>query len=66
MSAFRPERSVRQIVEEARAIRWWIDEQIAAGHTDDEIIALAPLAIGFINGDVSVAELERRVEEARA
>jgi hypothetical protein len=63
--AFRPQRSVEEIVASARGIRYWIDEEIRKGRTDDEIVAQAPVAIAFINGDLSLAELTRKVEEAR-
>jgi hypothetical protein len=62
--AFRPQRSVFEIVRSVRAIHAWIDDEIAKGRTDDEIVAQAPLAIAFINGDLSLAELQRRVEKA--
>lgn len=65
MTAFGPERSVREIVGQVRAIRYWIDEQIKAGLSDDEIVALAPVAIGFINGDISVTDLVGIIDEAR-
>lgn len=62
--AFQPQRSVEGIVANVRGIRAWIDAEINAGRTDDEIVALAPVAIGFLNGDISIAELERRLDEA--
>lgn len=55
----RPKRSVERIAAEAEAIRWWVDAQIARGRTDDEIVALAPAAIAFIVGDLTLAELTR-------
>lgn len=61
----RPARSVAQIVSSVRAIRYWVDEEIAKGRTDEEIVAQAPLAIAFINGDISLSELTARIEEAR-
>lgn len=65
-TAFRPQRSVLEIVGSVRAIRSWVDAEIAKGRTDDEIVAMAPVAIAFINGDISIGDLERAVEEARA
>lgn len=63
--AWRPQKSVQEIVAQTRAIRYWIDEEIGKGRTDDEIVAQAPVAIAFINGDISLAELEQKVEETR-
>lgn len=63
--AWRQPRSVLEIVESTRAVRAWIDEQLAAGRTEDEIVAMAPTAIAFINGDLSLSELAALVEAAR-
>lgn len=63
--ALKPRLAVAEIVAQVRAIRYWIDLQIREGRTDAEIVALAPVAIAFINGDLTIAELENAVVEGR-
>lgn len=53
---------VVRLVDQTRAIRWWIDKQIADGKTDERIEAELPLAIAFITGRLS---LDRIYEAAR-
>lgn len=53
-----PADDVVRILENTRAVRWWIDEQIRKGRSDDEIVREAPFAVAFITGQMSYAELE--------
>lgn len=48
---------VEQIVQQTRAVQWWIDKQIAEGRSDDEIAKLLPAAVGFITGRISLDRL---------
>ena len=48
---------VQRIVNETKAIRWWLDEQIEKGRPDDEIYAELPYAVAFIKGHISEADL---------
>lgn len=48
---------VLRIVHQTKAIRWWIDRQIAHGKTDEQIAAELPAAVAFITGRVSLADL---------
>lgn len=48
-------------VQVARAVAWWIDEQIARGRTDDEIAAMLPLAHAVITGRIPLAAVAARV-----
>jgi hypothetical protein len=52
---------VLRLVEQTRAIRWWIDKQIADGKTDEQIEAELPLATAFITGRVSLPDLQRSI-----
>jgi hypothetical protein len=61
--AVRPARAVAHIVAEVNVIRNWIDEQIREGRTDTEIVAMAPVAIAFINDDITFSDLEKAVKE---
>lgn len=49
--------SVTEIVENTRAIRYWIDEQIAKGKTNAEIEAELPFAAAFITGRLTYGDL---------
>jgi hypothetical protein len=60
------ERTVGQLVDETKAIRWWIDKQIADGKDDAWIEAVLPLAIQFITGRISGIELQAILDRARA
>lgn len=48
-------------VQVARAVAWWIDQQIAGGRTDDEIAAMLPLAHAVITGRVRLADVAARL-----
>lgn len=49
--------TTREIVQTTEAIRWWLDEQIRKGRTDDEIRAELPYAVAFIKGRISESDL---------
>lgn len=49
--------SVALVVEQTRAIRWWIDEQIKRGRTDEQIAHELPVAVAFITGKISLSDL---------
>lgn len=49
--------SAEEIVGNTRAIRFWIDEQIAKGRTDEEIQAELPVAAAFITGKLGYGDL---------
>ncbi len=64
--AVRPARALLHIVSEASAIRYWVDEQIKAGLTDGEIEAQAPVALAFLNGDITFVQMEEAVKAGRS
>lgn len=49
--------TVEQRVHEILAIHWWIDAQIAAGKTDDEIVRGLPVAVAVITGRIPLDQL---------
>jgi hypothetical protein len=58
MTAFeREEERVLRLVQQTRAIRWWIDKQIDHGKTDEQIEAELPIAVGFITGRIGLKDL---------
>lgn len=52
-----PTKTPLQIVEEARAIQWWIDEQIRNGKTDEWIATWLPHATAYIIGAIPMSHL---------
>ena len=64
----RRERTVSEMVETARAMRWWVDRQIERGRTDDEIVAEFPVALAFITGRIDLDDINRALpyEERRS
>ena len=61
----KPRSAVEEIVENTRAIRWWIDTKIEEGLSDDQIVTLLPCAVAFITGKMSESELLALVAERR-
>lgn len=57
---------VLRIVRRTKAIRWWIDEQIAHGKTDEQIEAELPAAVAFITGRIGLKELNECARRAHA
>jgi len=51
------ERGVIEIVENTRAIQWWIDQQWEKGKSNDEIEAMLPYAVAFITGKLTLSDL---------
>lgn len=49
--------NVLKIVEETKAIRWWIDDQIAKGRSNEEIEECLPAAVEFITGRLTFGQL---------
>jgi hypothetical protein len=56
---------VARLVDQTRAVRWWIDKQIADGKTDEQIEAELPLAAAFITGRVNLERLITGVTSPR-